>query len=126
MKRGRSVKSKIKAGRGKINVLTTKNRDGYTAHCLDFDLIGEGKTLKEAFDNLSDVIFTYVHFAVKNDLEIFMYNPAPKRYWNMLARKKKKLAHQVPSIPPEIVSAPKNRLKDYMYSVDSSGTPVHV
>jgi len=96
-----------------LHVLSYKQNDRCIAHCLEFDLIGEGTTDKEARENLNDLIFNYLQFALKNNIAQFAYHPAPKIYWNKFEELyKENLARQ--SIDPELLKAPKNRIKDFI------------
>jgi len=76
-----AIPKKKKSMSGSINILGYKERDYHIAHCLEFDLVSQGATRKEARDNLASLIFSYLRFAIENNIEQFTYHPAPKIYW---------------------------------------------
>ena len=85
--------------RGQATVLfypSAEIRDRWVAHCLDYDLVGTGDDMIEAFEELEDVI--QVQFKGCADLrkrgkKAAMPGPAPKQYWDAL-----KIAQKLPPI----------------------------
>ena len=67
-----------------LDVLIEKENSLYTAHCLQFDLVADGKTKEEVKKNILDIIVEYVSFAYKNNWERFVFKPAPQEYWEKL------------------------------------------
>ncbi len=68
-----------------IHVLLYREEDFYVAHCLEFDLVAQGATTQEAFQNLLDAIELQAAYAQETgDLESLI-QPAPREYWQMLA-----------------------------------------
>lgn len=65
-----------------LHVLRYKDNGRCIAHCLEFDIVAEGVTSEEARDNLADLIFSYLRFAVERGIEQFAYHSAPKLYWD--------------------------------------------
>lgn len=108
-----------------LHVIGYKDGDRCIAHCLEFDLVAEGTTREEARDNLADITFSYLHFAMEKDIEQFAYHPAPKVYWDKfkeIYRRKVQTRH---SIGPALLKAPKNRIKDFMREVETTEAPTH-
>ena len=93
-------KEEIKAA---LHVLAYKDKEEgrYIAHCLDFNIVAEGATHKEAKDNLADLIFTYISFAKKKNWEQFMYDPAPKVYWDIY----RKVSHRKRIPRPQFIDS---------------------
>lgn len=54
----------------------------HLAHCLEFDIVAEGKTEKEAEDNILKAIVNHVVFCIGNGNIDKIMNPAPQEYWN--------------------------------------------
>jgi len=118
----RKPKKKIGAS---LHVIESKEKDRCIAHCLEFDLVAEGATRKEARDNLADLIFSYLHFAMEKDIEQFAYHPAPKVYWDRFKEIQKKKILKPQSIDPALLKAPKNRIKDFMRGAKTTEVPSH-
>ncbi|GAG96165.1 unnamed protein product, partial [marine sediment metagenome] len=76
-----AIRKKKEIG-ARFNVLGYKEEDRHIAHCLEIDLVAEGKTPEEARDNLADLIFSYLRFGMEQDIEQFIPHPAPKIYWD--------------------------------------------
>lgn len=120
-----AIPKKKKGISASINILGSKEGDHYIAHCLEFDLVSQGATREEARDNLADLIFSYLQFAIENNIEQFTYHPAPKIYWDRFkeAQKTKVVTRQ--SINPALLKAPKNQIKDFMKEVKINKIPTY-
>lgn len=55
------------------------------AHCLEFDLLGDGATQDEALRALNDAIAMQVQWTVENDDPSQLFSPAPAVYEEMFA-----------------------------------------
>jgi len=64
------------------HVLIDKEEDLYTAHCLEFDIVADGKTISEAKDEILKAIANHISFCLAMDNKENILNPAPKEYWN--------------------------------------------
>lgn len=53
----------------------------WTAHCLEFDIIEEGKSPKEALIHLFKIMKANVKDAIKHDTLRDLFQFAPKEYW---------------------------------------------
>lgn len=85
-----------------LDVLMEKDGEYFIAHCLDLDIVAQGKTPKEAKEELIELINDQIDFAVSNNLEELIVHPAPKeywiRYWNIKSESlKKNLVQNPPS-----------------------------
>ncbi|MFH1562609.1 MAG: hypothetical protein ABIF11_04215 [Nitrospirota bacterium] len=87
--------TKNRRGMFHLDVLIEKEANLYTAHCLQFDLVADGKTKEEVKKNILDVIVEYISFAYRNNWERFVFKPAPQEYWE-------KLCHSRPELPEQI------------------------
>jgi predicted RNase H-like HicB family nuclease len=65
-----------------VHVLIEQEEELYTAHCLEFDIVADGKTIEEAEKNILDAIVDHVTFCIATDNIDKILNPAPKEYWN--------------------------------------------
>lgn len=72
----------------KAHVIIEKDADIYSAHCLEFDLVGEGDTLEMAENSIINNIVNYVTFAISKGLFDKIINPAPPEYWNKMLHSK--------------------------------------
>ncbi|MCK5472258.1 hypothetical protein KAI54_03670 [Candidatus Gracilibacteria bacterium] len=83
-------------------VIAYKKGDIYLAVSLEFDLLAEGKTIKEALDRLHDAVLGYLKICCSdNELDEEIYRKAPKKYQNLYdlfieidAKKRKKDAEK--------------------------------
>jgi predicted RNase H-like HicB family nuclease len=70
-----------------FNILIEKSGDVYTALCLDLDIASEGKTIKEAKQNIQDAINLYIQTVIKKGWENdFIPRPAPIKEWQKFLR----------------------------------------
>ena len=69
-----------------LNVLLYKEDGRWFAHCLEYDLLGDGKTWRTAVKRLLGVIDTQIEFIKENDNLDKLYHPAPPEYWEKLSR----------------------------------------
>jgi len=103
-KKGDKVYSR---GRLHLDVLVEKDGNHFIAHCLDLDIVAQGKTEPEARNNLIELIRDQIEFAVENDLEQLLVHPAPPEYWKKFyniksVKLRKVLARNPPSSKAEI------------------------
>jgi hypothetical protein len=68
-----------------LSVLATRDEDGeWTAHCLDFDLIGTGPTPGEALEDMLRAVTSQASFArFKGDWSLLIGRTAPRECWDM-------------------------------------------
>ncbi|MBE0478993.1 hypothetical protein IBX65_07765 [Candidatus Aerophobetes bacterium] len=92
-------KSNRKRISSSLHILGYKENDKYIAHCLEFDIVSEGTTHKEAIENLKELVYSYLQFAMEYNLEQFTWKPAPKIFWDTFNKIHKKKAE-----PPSILS----------------------
>lgn len=68
---------------GSARVLIYKEKGGFTAVCLDFDIVIHSDSYNHATETMSDLVFAYVKNASKYTLPVEALNrPASKKYWN--------------------------------------------
>lgn len=72
------------------HVIIEKEDDLYTAHCLEFDIVTEAKTIKDVKNNIIEAIINHVTFCLAYDNVDKIMNPAPKEYWDKFYFKSKK------------------------------------
>ena len=92
----------------------------YYAHCLPFDLLSEGANEEEAIKRLAEMIFEYLHFFTTNNMEPFIFRPAPMKYWEVLRMVHKQQQRFVPYIPEGLLKATSaNRIASYLNPVNA-------
>ncbi len=69
-----------------ILIIEDKNKNIFLAHCLDMDIVSQGKTKKETITNLVELIQTQMQYCIENDMLDNLFRPAPKEYWDMFYR----------------------------------------
>jgi predicted RNase H-like HicB family nuclease len=62
-----------------------RESDAWVAHCLEFDLVGDGKTREEALDSLTEAIACQVEATLQNSNTANLFNPAEGKYFEMFA-----------------------------------------
>lgn len=77
-----------------LDCLVFQEKKKWLVHCLDLDIVAEGKTVEEAAKELAALIKEQVKFAVDNDLEKHIFHPAPPSYWKKLAKVRAKKAEE--------------------------------
>ena len=65
-----------------LHVLIEREDELYTAHCLEFDIVSEGNTVKQAENNIIQAILDHLTFCIAYENMDKIFNPAPKEFWN--------------------------------------------
>lgn len=106
---------------GPLPVLLSQEEGKFYAHCLPFDLIAEGNSDREAQSRLAEMIFEYIRFFAKRDMEPFIFRPAPMKYWQILKMLVNENARGfVPNLPPGLLQASTpNRVARYLHAVNA-------
>ncbi|MBU0566827.1 hypothetical protein KJ693_05140 [bacterium] len=71
-----------------LHILLDKEDNIQIAHCLEFDIVAQGKDRNEAIQNLLDAVELQVKYAIETDNLDNLYHPAPAEYWQKLVRAK--------------------------------------
>lgn len=103
-----------------LDVLMSQEEGKYYAHCLPFDLLAEGETEEEAMKRLAEMVFSHIKFFMENNMEPFIFRPAPMKYWEVLRMVKKQPQHFLPRIPEGLLKATSpNRIASYLNPVNA-------
>lgn len=103
-----------------VYVIIEKEDDLYSAHCLEFDLVGEGETIDQAQESIIDNIINHITFAISKGLYDKIIDPAPPEYWNKLLHSKFLKSITIP--PEKKISKERNQipfLSDLSGKIDS-------
>jgi len=91
-----------------LHVLIEKEDDLCVAHCLEFDIVADGKTIKDAENNIIDAVVSHISFCVEYNNTDKIFNPAPIEFWNKFflgdAEKSKPRSFMKPYLPNVQVS----------------------
>jgi len=68
-----------------FQVLLYRENPYWIAHCLETDLVAEGKTVAEAVDNLIDISNVQIQSALDEGDLASLFSPAPADVWRMYA-----------------------------------------
>lgn len=72
--------------------------DQWFAHCLELDIVAEGKSPSAALADVVDLCNFQIEAAIdNNDLES-VFRPAPAKFWNLYFSQTRK--SRMPKIPP--------------------------
>jgi hypothetical protein len=64
-----------------LDVLIKKEKDYYSAHCLQFDLVATDDTLKKVQKAIRDLCVSHIENSIANDNMEYLFSPAPKEVW---------------------------------------------
>ena len=62
-----------------LDVLIKKEKDYYSAHCLQFDLVATDDTLEKVQKAIRDLCVSHIENSVANDNMEYLFSPAPKK-----------------------------------------------
>ncbi len=101
-------KNTNKKGVARILVYPSKNK--YIGVCLDFDIVKEADTKKEAMDQIKEATEGYIINVIKNNLDDSLLNRnAPEHYWKVYKEYNKfiraKDEEKVKKVSPQIRSS---------------------
>jgi predicted RNase H-like HicB family nuclease len=68
-----------------LRAVLYKEEGNWIAHCLEFDLIGDGETQKDAIRNLTEAIAIQIQASLKYRNPANLFKPAEGRYFRMFA-----------------------------------------
>lgn len=68
-----------------IRVVFYREDDLWIAHCLEFDLLGHGRTIEEAFETLNQAIAIQFEDSVEHSNPDNLFTPAEGKYFRMFA-----------------------------------------
>jgi len=88
-----------------VHVLFYQEEDRYVAHCLEFDLVAQGDSIKDSYKNLLDAIELQAEYALETDNLENLINPAPPEYWRMLVKTESEVEMFAGTKLPEILSS---------------------
>jgi predicted RNase H-like HicB family nuclease len=72
-----------KDSRISLRAVVYREGDWWIAHCLELDLVAEGKSALEAFKNLNDLTNTQIETAIREGNLESILTPAPPKVWSM-------------------------------------------
>ena len=58
---------------------------GWVAHCLEFDLMGDGASREDALERLTEAIQIQVEFSLERGNPKNLFSPAPGEFFEMFA-----------------------------------------
>lgn len=71
-----------------VHIILYPEESIYLAHCLEFDLVAQGATLDEAFQNVLDAIDLQVAYTMETGEMANLFQLAPIEFWQMLVTAK--------------------------------------
>ena len=84
-----------------LRVVVYRHGEWWIAHCLELDLVAEGKTLQDALTDVMDLSCSQIEAAIRDgDLES-VFRPAPPEAWAMFSRATDVPVKQKPTCPVE-------------------------
>lgn len=95
----------MKTFRIPLRVVFYKEEQRWVAHCLEFDLCGDGATRREALQSLEESINIQVHESLEHDNPRNLFSPAPSEVWEKFFAGKDVAVGEL-----QVVTEPANRL----------------
>jgi hypothetical protein len=96
----------MEAGVLPLDILVTKEADWWVAHCLQYDLAAQAKTLADLRYAFEHALVAHVVVSLEKRLEPFdSLPPAPKKYWEAWERA---LPIETESVAPPAFRLPRN------------------
>lgn len=68
-----------------LRIVFYQEDSGWIAHCLEFDLMGDGPTQQEAIKELAEAIFLQIEASVEHNNAANLFNPAEGKFFEMFA-----------------------------------------
>lgn len=68
-----------------LRIVFYQEDGGWTAHCLEFDLLGDGPTQQDAMKELAEAIFLQIEASVEHNNPANLFNPADGKFFEMFA-----------------------------------------
>ena len=65
----------------RLDVLIKKEKDYYSAHCLQFDLVATDDSLEGVQKAIKDLCIAHVEESIRNNNLEYLFSPAPKEFW---------------------------------------------
>jgi hypothetical protein len=65
----------------RLDVLIKKEKEYFTAHCLQFDLVATDDTLEGVQKAIVDLCRAHIEYSIQNDNLDYLFSPAPKEVW---------------------------------------------
>jgi predicted RNase H-like HicB family nuclease len=85
----------------------------WVAHCLEFDLIGDGPTKEEALDMLSEAIALQLDTSLKHNNPGNLFSPADGKFFEMFAAGKDVIVGELSVVPQDSVEIEKAETREY-------------
>jgi len=102
-----------------IRIVFYREDNRWMAHCLEFDLLGDGTTREQALECLSGAIVAQIATSIEHNNPANLFSPAEGKYFQMFAEGKSPRAEgdlsfhlQVPSAPHVVIEEPEFREYD--------------
>lgn len=64
-----------------LDILIKKEKEYYSAHCLQFDLIATDDTIEGAKKAIKDLCIAHIENSIANENIDFLFSPAPQEVW---------------------------------------------
>jgi predicted RNase H-like HicB family nuclease len=85
-----------------LRVLGYVEEDGlWVAHCLETDLVGQGKTFEKALEHLAELTEMQVSFAIQTNQMHLLSRPAPLEFFEIFARLNSEALRVFPRFPDD-------------------------
>ncbi len=128
VKQGRPLEKKFKSMQGKkfrmpiqfqfrvVIYPSNEKKNSFIAHCLELDVMGQGKSIEGAVSELLEIIEVQIENSKANKIEPFF--PAPKEIWQIY-QKARESKRQLPSeLMERIITNANKRLGKHLPAID--------
>jgi len=84
----------------------------WTARCLQMNLLVDGDTIDEVKQNIQDCVIETILIAIERGISPEMFEPAPQKYWDEVARIKESIGRRKKKIDLEKIRREIQRLSE--------------
>jgi predicted RNase H-like HicB family nuclease len=74
-----------------LRIVAYREEGAWLAHCLEFDIVADGKTSKKAVRDLIDLCILQIKVAIEENGLPSIIRPAPAEIWTMFLRATRKV-----------------------------------
>lgn len=96
-----------------LRIVLYREGDAWVAHCLEFDLVGDGATQDEALRELSEAIQLQVDATLEHGNPANLFMPADGKYFEMFAAGKDVAGGELRFAPMEPVRIEEVEVREY-------------
>lgn len=96
-----------------LRIVFYRESGRWVAHCLEFDLLGDGPTREEALNQLGNAIGLQLEASLQHNNPTNLFTPADGKYFEMFAAGKNVIVGELSVVRKESVEIEKTETREY-------------